>query len=197
MVGAPLAFVVGGAMMRQQQRSGRGLEAVSDSNLVVASMQDVRDVLSPLSAPLYVLGGLLAAPWFLLSLIPFSLVATVTLAVLAPLSPEADDSTAIERFLTLVKGVSKDQWLKLAFCVLLDAAGDATDFLPGGFLKSASFKILLTFSSRCGGLGLRPARFRFAPAALRPVTNHTFLGPPRRSPPGIRRPPTRHHRASS
>jgi len=84
-------------------------------------MQDVRDGLAPLTRPLYVALGVVNTTWFLVSLIPLSLVVALVFAALT----EGD-------VVGLLKGVSKERWLKLGLCVLLDLAGDANEALPGG-----------------------------------------------------------------
>lgn len=85
-------------------------------------MQDFRDAVAPVFGPAFV--ALNVAPWVLVSVIPSSLVASVMIA--------ARDKPIVD----VIRGVDRDQWMKLGLCILLDFLGDANEFLPPGIVKT-------------------------------------------------------------
>eukprot|EP00629_Pelagomonadales_sp_RCC1024_P009709 CAMPEP_0119266996 /NCGR_PEP_ID=MMETSP1329-20130426/5295_1 /TAXON_ID=114041 /ORGANISM="Genus nov. species nov., Strain RCC1024" /LENGTH=221 /DNA_ID=CAMNT_0007266901 /DNA_START=115 /DNA_END=777 /DNA_ORIENTATION=+ len=94
------------------------LAAPAVTTLQLAEFQDFRDAVSSVVRPF---AFLLALPAFGLALIPLTLAVAVARAAAAPAKSVADT----------LASVPTDAWIKLLFCIAVDAAGDLSEALPG------------------------------------------------------------------
>lgn len=109
---------------------------LGEPTMTVASMQDVRDAIAPVFAPVVFATTILASPLFAVALVPLTVVGTILGAAFLVGDDGAND--AAKRVGGVVAGISQQQWIKLGICVALDFAGDASDFVPIGLARGKS-----------------------------------------------------------
>lgn len=115
---------------------------VTTHSLTIAFMQEVRDAIAPIFAPFFILFSILATPLFAVALIPLTVFAAFVGAAAFSGVETASIEKFVQQFTSVIVSVTRDEWIKLAACIALDFAGDASTFLPNGFAKGGELMSL-------------------------------------------------------
>lgn len=166
--------------LQQAAASPRCVALAADTTLALATMQDVRDAVSPVFSPFLLVASFVATPAFAVSLIPVVLVT----------------AAANHKVPTPLASVTQDQWVKLLICVAIDVLGDAGDVAP---FKGLSCRdgLLTTFRRSRNRTFDWSLRFFCAEKRLCEFSHHTGAWTPRGMAAFFRRSPPRLHRESA
>lgn len=115
---------------------------VTTNPITIAFMQEFRDTIAPVFAPFLILFSVLATPLFAIALIPLTVFAAFVGAAVFYSPRVKTTEKFVQQFASVITSVSRDEWIKLIACIVLDFAGDASTFVPNGFAKGGE---LLSF----------------------------------------------------